>query len=97
MSNKYGRQIDDYARRTGERAEHELDAHIDHDVHHGTAGDAVRGADGHSPDSLWESEPVHADLAAVQRGRQVESDLRGAAKDARSGDQSTTRNQNTKR
>jgi hypothetical protein len=90
---KYGSQVDDYAGRTRERTEHAADVHLAHTVHHGNAGDAVRGVDGHRPDSQWEYEPV----PTGQRGREAQADLRGPARDARGGDQSTARNQNTKR
>jgi hypothetical protein len=93
---KFTNDVDEYARRSAQRHEESFHVHIDQPVRHGTAGDANRGMDGHGPDARWEEEPVPVDLPAVQRGREVQRDLRGKEKDARSEDQSTTRYQNTK-
>jgi hypothetical protein len=54
---RFGDAVDAYAKTTPARLEKELDVHFEHRVTHGTAGDAVRGPAGHSPNDSREFDP----------------------------------------
>lgn len=72
---RYGDQVNQYARETSARMEHEFGVKIDHRASHGDAGDAVRGMEGHEASHPWEYEPTPTGVNKRDHGQ---VDLRGA-------------------